>query len=939
MHASRGVRLIFASILSSIIGIYSSMQPWTRQPTECVFCLFRQAKRSARQTRQHNRNQSDYVSIRKTKIRGKTNEEDWALVGKDRKGQFNAGRDGRSKNSGKGFAPTTSGSPNRKSVIRYTNGAQEARSMAIAGYMKSLPEAIPKALPAVKKILENKIVPFSETKQTEMQALDPNGIKWKAYKDEISILAGQKVDSILGEMYSRIVMMWTNSRTRNKSDQLVTELYLGFLDYTLASHKTEENTNTAIDIRYPTEWYAQARGAQRTIHLHVGPTNSGKTYNALKKLTEAESGFYAGPLRLLAHEVYSRFKAQGTPCDLVTGDDVRLDSNPDCMITASTVEMVNTSRPVDVAVIDEIQMMAEEQRGWAWTRAFLGANAKSVHLCGEERVIPLIRELAASMGDTLKIQHYERLNPLKCMSKSLGGNLRMLQKGDCVVAFSIVQIHAMKKEIEIATGRRCAIVYGGLPPETRAKQAELFNDPDNDYDYLVASDAIGMGLNLAVRRIIFSSVYKFDMGTDRVLTVPQIKQIAGRAGRYRNAHQANTGATNIEQQPGLVTTLVEADLPVVASALKINAPPLQKAGIIPPAEYLEEVSRRLPIEAPFEFIMRKVAREAHLHPRFYLCDISDKLRVARYVDPVPGLTIEQRVNLCAAPCGNKPVVIEALTGMARAVAAGKPVKCVDLDVIPLEILVKPPTANREYLEDLETLHQSLVLFLWLSYRFPMIMVDQPMAIHAKDLVEQKITWTLRAFSANPKLREKLGKKGLQLSQLSLAEALDQGKSGAAEAVVSLAEQKAIEKDKAERERERAGEGLNTDHIEGLDLSYEQAQELGAYEKMAMDEKVPAEEAVNVEVTTSPEEDRILDQELAKVSELKIDAADVAEDKQDSANGENGEVLDLSKSEQVREAVDLKNRQVVESEETLIATVHQDGVDEAGNEQQKAGGSG
>jgi ATP-dependent RNA helicase SUPV3L1/SUV3 len=276
-------------------------------------------------------------------------------------------------------------------------------------------------------------------------------------------------------------------------------LHFGFIDHVIENRRDLAKFGaTTADLRYPTEWYGAARQTQRDIHLHVGPTNSGKTYNALKRLEESGSGFYAGPLRLLAHEVYTRFKAKGIPCDLVTGDDVRLDDNVDVSLAASTVEMVNVSRPVEVAVIDEIQMIASEDRGWAWSRAFLGAHAKEVHLCGETRVVPLVQELTASMGDTLHIHEYKRLNPLRVMTHSLKGDLKNLKKGDCLVAFSVLNIHALKKQIELETGRRCAIVYGSLPPETRAQQAALFNDPNNDYDYLVASDAIGMGLNLYV---------------------------------------------------------------------------------------------------------------------------------------------------------------------------------------------------------------------------------------------------------------------------------------------------------------------------------------------------------------------------------------------------------------------------------------------------------
>jgi ATP-dependent RNA helicase SUPV3L1/SUV3 len=250
------------------------------------------------------------------------------------------------------------------------------------------------------------------------------------------------------------------------------------------------------DLRYPAEWYPQARSMQRTVHLHVGPTNSGKTYHALKRLEASQKGFYAGPLRLLAQEVYTRFNAQGISCGLITGDDVRLPEGESPRIVSNTVEMVNLGKEFEVGVIDEIQMIADPRRGWAWTRAFLGARASELHLCGEVRTVPLIRELVALTGDTLEIHHYERLNPLRVMKQSLKGDFRKLQKGDCLVSFSRVGIHALKNEIERTTGRRAAIVYGSLPAEIRTQQASLFNDPDNDYDFLVASDAIGMGLNL-----------------------------------------------------------------------------------------------------------------------------------------------------------------------------------------------------------------------------------------------------------------------------------------------------------------------------------------------------------------------------------------------------------------------------------------------------------
>ena len=255
-----------------------------------------------------------------------------------------------------------------------------------------------------------------------------------------------------------------------------------------------EDQEKLADLRYPVEWYPATRTIQRKIILHVGPTNSGKTYHALKRLEQAKSGIYAGPLRLLAHEVYTRLNTMGRSCDLVTGDE--RETHDGAAMQSCTVEMVPLNTDVDVAVIDEIQMIGHGERGWAWTQALLGLKAKEIHLCGEPRSVPLIREIVTSMGDQLEINNYERLSPLKTMATSLEGNLKKIRKGDCVVVFSRAGIHTMKSEIERLTQKRAAVVYGSLPPEIRSQQARLFNDPANDYDFLVASDAIGMGLNL-----------------------------------------------------------------------------------------------------------------------------------------------------------------------------------------------------------------------------------------------------------------------------------------------------------------------------------------------------------------------------------------------------------------------------------------------------------
>ncbi len=229
------------------------------------------------------------------------------------------------------------------------------------------------------------------------------------------------------------------------------------------------------DLRNPASWYPDARKIRRKIVMHMGPTNSGKTYSALQRLREGKQGVYCGPLRLLALEVYVSLNQQGAITNLVTGQErreVMFASHTSC-----TVEMTNLDKEYDVAVIDEVQMIGDESRGWAWTRALLGVQAREVHVCGDPASAPVVRKLAAACGDELEERVYERLTPLSVSEESLGGTIRGIRKGDAVVAFSRRDIYQLRRLIERSTGHKCCVVYGRLPPETRNSQARLFNDP------------------------------------------------------------------------------------------------------------------------------------------------------------------------------------------------------------------------------------------------------------------------------------------------------------------------------------------------------------------------------------------------------------------------------------------------------------------------------
>jgi ATP-dependent RNA helicase SUPV3L1/SUV3 len=524
------------------------------------------------------------------------------------------------------------------------------------------------------------------------------------------------------------------------------------------------------DLRFPHEWYPATRALQRTIHLHVGPTNSGKTYNALKALESAKSGIYAGPLRLLAHEVYSRFIAKGKSCALITGEEQRIPKDVDTFFRSCTVEMTPLNQPVDVAVIDEIQMIGDAERGWAWTQAFLGVQAKELHLCGEERAVELIQTLCATLGDKCVVTRYERLSGLETMHESLGGRLENLEKGDAVVSFSRIGIHGLKKQIEEVTGRRAAVVYGSLPPETRAQQAALFNDPNNDYDYLVASDAIGMGLNLEIRRVVFEATHKRDSSSYRQMSVSELKQIGGRAGRYRTANQAIQAGTSEDSKtgdeppkpkpsgPGLVTALEDEDLAVVIQAFNSEPEPLRTAGIQPPVAAVERLSTYFPPNTPLSFILTRLRDIARLSSRFHLCHLKEMLEIADLIQPFP-MSIYDRVVFLNAPVelrdSNGRKVVQSF---ARCVSRMEGGDLLDMPEIQLELLDVQlrdwKHGPADYLRRLESLHKSVTLYLWLSYRFSGIFRSQNLAFHVKGLVEAKINEHLSGVSLSSESRRK-----------------------------------------------------------------------------------------------------------------------------------------------------------------------------------------
>ena len=510
-------------------------------------------------------------------------------------------------------------------------------------------------------------------------------------------------------------------------DAAVKFLFPIFVEFCLEEFRDEikrfRSMIKSADLTKPHTWFPFARAMKRKIIYHCGPTNSGKTYNALQRYMEAKKGIYCSPLRLLAMEVFDKVNALGIYCSLHTGQEKK--NVPFSNHISCTVEMVSTENMYDVAVIDEIQMMADPCRGYAWTRALLGVKADEVHLCGDPSVLNIVRRICSETGDELIEQHYERFKPLVVEAKTLLGDLNNIRPGDCVVAFSRREIFEVKLVIEKLTKHRCCVIYGALPPETRRLQASLFNDPDNEYDVLVASDAVGMGLNLNIRRVVFYSISKYN--GDKIVPVPatQVKQIAGRAGRRGSRYP-----------DGLTTTLHLEDLDYLIECLKQPFDDIKKVGLFPFFEQVELFAGQFP-DVALSHLLEKFKENCRLDGSYFLCRHDHVKKVANMLQKVQGLSLEDRFNFCFAPVNIRdPKAMFHLLKFASSYSQN----------LPVNIAMGMPTGsarNDSELLDLETKHQVLSMYLWLSHHFteetfPYVKKAEAMATGIADLLSESL---------------------------------------------------------------------------------------------------------------------------------------------------------------------------------------------------------
>ena len=265
--------------------------------------------------------------------------------------------------------------------------------------------------------------------------------------------------------------------------------------------------------------------AKNKITAVLGPTNTGKTFLAIETMLSFQSGMIGFPLRLLAREVYDKVSKKVDPNQvaLITGEEKIIPSNAKYYLC--TVESMPVDKNLEFVAIDEIQMCTDSERGHIFTERLLNLRGeKTTMFMGSSSIKSIIEKL----DEDVEYINKDRLSKLSYVGHK---KISRVDRKSAIIAFSAEEVYAIAELIRRQKGG-AAIVMGSLSPKTRNAQVELYQS--GDVDYLVATDAIGMGINMDLDSVYFSNLRKFDGKKLRRLNLAEIGQIAGRAGRYLN---------------------------------------------------------------------------------------------------------------------------------------------------------------------------------------------------------------------------------------------------------------------------------------------------------------------------------------------------------------------------------------------------------------------
>jgi len=477
---------------------------------------------------------------------------------------------------------------------------------------------------------------------------------------------------------------------------------------------TRDSVNLA---EYP-ESFELAHRMKRKFILVIGPTNSGKSYAAIQALANARTGAYLAPLRLLALENYERLASHlgehEKRVSLITGDERR--EVEGATHVASTVEMLDTRTRVDVVVIDEIQLLSDPERGSAWTAAVCGAPAPIVYLVGALEARGAVEALAERLGCELEVQVLKRKSPLTLQPAAVG-KIRNLKKGDAVIAFSRRDVLAWRDRLTEA-GFSVATIYGNLSPEVRRAQAARFTE--GAADVVVGTDALGMGLNLPVSRVILTTSTKFNGVDEEELPAALAQQIAGRAGRF-GMHEEGFVAGFDDQTHQVLRSLLKEKVPQV---------PVTGFWVAPTLEHLTRISQAT-ADTSLANLLKRFVRNIDVLDGFFRPRVTEEqAERALWLDTLP-LSLEDKFTLSLVPVSTRIASLnQAWQSWATNLSRKKPSILSTFGAL----------TGRQSLQDVEDACKLYSAYAWLGYRnpdfFPSTAAALKLARAASDQVDQ-----------------------------------------------------------------------------------------------------------------------------------------------------------------------------------------------------------
>lgn len=479
--------------------------------------------------------------------------------------------------------------------------------------------------------------------------------------------------------------------------------------------------------------FPMARSLRREVEIFTGPTNSGKTYAGMQLLAKAKSGAYLAPLRLLALEGQEAMQERGLSCSLVTGEERRI--KPGDQFVASTVEMADFNTAIDVAVIDEAQMLADKDRGWAWTAAICGMPAKKLAIVCAPEAVEMVQKLLERAGESCVVHRFERKNPLEAQAQPM--SFGQLKSGDALIAFSRKNALAWRDKV-VAAGNSVAVIYGALAPEVRRGEAKKF--ADGHADILVATDAIGMGLNLPIKRIVFTTTTKFDGQETRTLGTQELRQIAGRAGRYGIAEK------------GIACTMDAEDSKVLCEALASGVHLIdQQASIAPNDRQIQQMSAAMGTDrlgAMLGFFRDHLVKSDAM---FKASGMEDMMELAWRADRRLGLPLDVRFGYSKTPLDRNDLDhLKVWEGWMRAHEQGKTARA------PVSAFAPKSSRDDDKLWEYERAMKLLSAYCWLSWRFEEVFSEREMAEAARLDYSEKIEGLLNKMSSSKSVHLKAG---------------------------------------------------------------------------------------------------------------------------------------------------------------------------------------